>query len=139
MGPILGKEWALHNRAPCPPQTWRAGPSGPRTQQAKPNTHSDLGIPQAPFGGSNRGGACVAPRAQPIFCNKGRFGDTKALWESTRWEHFAAPSSGGNNSLHVITYYGVSGASVDTIRFRENERNLALLLDHADSLGHVPV
>jgi len=89
--------------------------------------------------GQTGGGACVAPRAQPIFCNKGSFGDTKALWESTRWEHFAAPLSAGSNSLHVITCYGVSGASVDTIRFSENERNLALLLDHADSLGHVPV
>ena len=60
------------------------------------------------------------------------------LWQTARWTHAAVPINGGSTALHTITFYGVPGASSDTLKWTENERMLREVFGHAASLNGAP-
>ena len=61
------------------------------------------------------------------------------LRNSGRAQHVLYAWGNGSRVLHVLNFYGISGANSNAAKRRENERLVRLLFSFASSLGDVPV
>ena len=64
--------------------------------------------------------------------------DTQVLLDSGRWLETLLPLGNGDKHMLVGAFYGVSGASLDAAKTRENEQLLTLAVKHLMQFQHTP-
>eukprot|EP00972_Heterocapsa_arctica_P013701 2021828-Heterocapsa_arctica.AAC.1 len=62
----------------------------------------------------------------------------RSLFESTRWVMVRIPLA-NNKFVYVVSYYGISGASIDDHKNTANDRGLENIFSVLAGLGDVPI
>ena len=61
------------------------------------------------------------------------------LYHEGRWQHIVIALAGQGRNLHVINFYGLSGARTDTTKAHFNDEHIGVVFDYIATLGKAPV